>query len=91
MPKKESYQLTLTRHTSTGTTGFIGGDALYALTKAQPSWNYTILVRSEDKGKAVQKQYPDVKLAIGSLDDYEVIKKAASEADIVIRGFPFSL
>ncbi|KAI6764363.1 hypothetical protein HG530_008152 [Fusarium avenaceum] len=69
----------------TGTTGFIGGDALYALNKAQPSWNYTILVRSEDKGKAVQKQYPDVKLAIGSLDDYEVIKKAASEADIVIH------
>ncbi|KAM0286896.1 hypothetical protein ACHAO9_008021 [Fusarium lateritium] len=69
----------------TGTTGFIGGDALYALNKTQPSWNYTILVRSEDKGKAVQKHYPDVKLAIGSLDDSEVIKKAASEADIVIH------
>jgi hypothetical protein len=55
------------------------------LNKAQPSWNYTILVRSEDKGKDVQKQYPDVKLAIASLDDSEVIKKAASEADIVIR------
>jgi nucleoside-diphosphate-sugar epimerase len=69
----------------TGTTGFIGGDVFYALNKAQPSWNYTILVRSEDKGKDVQKQYPDVKLAIGSLDDSEVIKKAASEADIVIH------
>ncbi|KAH7196384.1 uncharacterized protein B0J16DRAFT_325900 [Fusarium flagelliforme] len=69
----------------TGTTGFIGGDAFYALTKAQPSWKYTILVRSEEKGKDVQKQYPDVKLAIGSLDDSEVIKKAASEADIVIH------
>jgi nucleoside-diphosphate-sugar epimerase len=69
----------------TGTTGFIGGDAFYALTKAQPSWKYTILVRSEEKGKDVQKQYPDVKLAIGTLDDSEVIKKAASEADIVIR------
>lgn len=71
--------------TSTGTTGFIGGDAFYALTKAQPSWKYTVLVRSEDKGKEVQRQYPEVKLAIGSLDDSEVIKKAASEADIVIR------
>ncbi|KAL4731024.1 hypothetical protein ACLX1H_003066 [Fusarium chlamydosporum] len=69
----------------TGTTGFIGGDAFYALTKAQPSWKYTVLVRSEDKGKEVQRQYPEVKLAIGSLDDSEVIKKAASEADIVIR------
>ncbi|ENH66072.1 hypothetical protein FOC1_g10000329 [Fusarium oxysporum f. sp. cubense race 1] len=69
----------------TGTTGFIGGDAFYALLKAHPDWKYTILVRSEDKGKDVQKQYPDVKLAIGSLDDSKVIEKAASEADIVIH------
>ncbi|KAF5686297.1 nucleoside diphosphate sugar epimerase [Fusarium circinatum] len=69
----------------TGTTGFIGGDAFYALHKAHPDWKYTILVRSEDKGKDVQKQYPDVKLAIGSLDDSKVIEKAASEADIVIH------
>ncbi|KAG7411487.1 hypothetical protein Forpe1208_v009668 [Fusarium oxysporum f. sp. rapae] len=38
-----------------------------------------------DKGKDVQKQYPDVKLAIGSLDDSKVIEKAASEADIVVH------
>jgi N-acetyl-gamma-glutamylphosphate reductase len=57
------------------------------LHKAHPDWKYTILVRSEDKGKDVQKQYPDVKLAIGSLDDFKVIEKAASEADIVIREF----
>ncbi|KAF5628955.1 nucleoside diphosphate sugar epimerase [Fusarium sp. NRRL 52700] len=69
----------------TGTTGFIGGDAFYALQKAHPDWKYTILVRSEDKGKDVQKQYPDVKLAIGSLDDSKVIEKASSEADIVIH------
>ncbi|KAF5561826.1 nucleoside diphosphate sugar epimerase [Fusarium phyllophilum] len=69
----------------TGTTGFIGGDAFYALHKAHPDWKYTILVRSEDKGKGVQKQYPDVKLAVGSLDDSKVIEKAASEADIVIH------
>ncbi|TXC04536.1 hypothetical protein FocTR4_00000173, partial [Fusarium oxysporum f. sp. cubense] len=69
----------------TGTTGFIGGDAFYALHKAHPDWKYTILVRSEDKGKDVQKQYPNVKLAIGSLDDSRVIEKAASEADIVIH------
>ena len=74
----------LTSH-STGTTGYIGGDAFHALYKAQPDWSYTVLVRSEDKGKSIQKQYPEVKLAIGSLDDSDVIKKAASEADIVIR------
>ncbi|KAL9565606.1 hypothetical protein ACKAV7_009788 [Fusarium commune] len=39
----------------------------------------------KDKGKDVQKQYPDVKLAIGSLDDSKVIEKAASEADIVVH------
>ncbi|KAJ4263353.1 hypothetical protein NW762_006171 [Fusarium torreyae] len=69
----------------TGTTGYIGGDAFHALYKAQPDWSYTVLVRSEDKGKSIQKQYPEVKLAIGSLDDSAIIKKAASEADIVIH------
>ncbi|CAG1963993.1 unnamed protein product [Fusarium graminearum] len=83
--KNTSIKMTSKNVFITGTTGFIGGDAFYALTKAQPSWKYTILVRSEEKGKDVQKQYPDVKLAIGSLDDSDVIKKAASEADIVIH------
>ncbi|KAF5676905.1 nucleoside diphosphate sugar epimerase [Fusarium heterosporum] len=88
--KAENQHSSLVKMTSknvfvTGTTGYIGGDAFYALNKANPSWNYTILVRSEEKGKAVQKQYPKVKLAIGSLDDSDVIEKAASEADIVIH------
>lgn len=35
----------------------------------------------------MQKQYPDVKLAIGSLGDSKVIEEAASEADIVVREY----
>ncbi|KAF4426506.1 hypothetical protein F53441_14129 [Fusarium austroafricanum] len=86
---RSSFRITFTMTSKnvfiTGTTGFIGGDAFYAFNKAHPDWSYTILVRNEQKGKDVQKQYPKVKLAIGSLDDSKVIEKAASEADIVLH------
>ena len=58
---------------------------MYALTQAQPTWNYSVLVRDAKKGNAVQGAFPRVKPVIGTLDDYEVIKDAASKADIVIR------
>ncbi|KAM5365167.1 hypothetical protein ACJZ2D_011154 [Fusarium nematophilum] len=69
----------------TGATGFIGGDAFYALYEAEPGWVYTLLARSEEKGKEIQAKYPGVKVVVGSLDDSQVIERAASEADIVIH------
>ncbi|KAI5457812.1 hypothetical protein BGZ63DRAFT_494006 [Mariannaea sp. PMI_226] len=69
----------------TGATGFIGGDAFYALHQANPNWEFSLLVRSEDKGKPIKSAYPNVKLVIGSLDDFEVIEDAARKADIVVH------
>jgi N-acetyl-gamma-glutamylphosphate reductase len=71
--------------TSTGATGYIGGDTLYALHNKHPEWTYTALVRTKEKGKKVQDTYPNVHLVYGDLDDYDVIKEQAAKADIVIR------
>jgi hypothetical protein len=70
---------------STGGTGYIGGDAYYALHEAHPDWDYTLLVRNEDSAKKVLAKYPDAKFAYGDLDSSDVIEKAAAAADIVVR------
>lgn len=70
--------------------GYIGGDILYAVHKAHPDYEYTLLVRNEDRAKVVKEKYPNVKFVYGNLDASDVIEKAAAEADIVIREFSFS-
>lgn len=65
--------------------GYIGGDAFYALEKKHPDWDYTLLVRSEERAGPVRAKYPKANLVFGSLDDADVIEKAAAEADVVIR------
>lgn len=52
---------------------------------AHPDYEFTLLVRNEERAKAVKAKYPNAKFAYGSLDDAAVIEKAAAEADIVIR------
>lgn len=69
----------------TGVTGYIGGTAFAHLYKVHPDWEYTLLVRNEERGKPVKEKYQDVKLVYGNLNDSEVIEKAAAEADIVIH------
>ncbi|XXH02550.1 hypothetical protein Hte_008926 [Hypoxylon texense] len=69
----------------TGATGYIGGDALYSLVKAHPDYEYTLLVRNEERGKPVAAAYPNARLVYGSLDDVDVIEKEAAAADIVIH------
>lgn len=70
---------------STGITGYIGGDAFYAVHTAHPDYEYSALVRNEDKGKLVKEKYPHVRLVYGSNTDEEIIAKEAAWADIVIR------
>lgn len=67
--------------------GYVGGDAFYALEKKHPDYEYTLLVRNEERGKEVKVKYPNAKLVYGSLDDSIVIEKAAAEADIVVRQY----
>ena len=70
--------------------GFIGGAVLDAVHNSHPNYHYTLLVRNEERGKAVKAKYPNVKFAHGTLDDASVVEKAAAEADIVIRESPYN-
>ncbi|KAK3393569.1 hypothetical protein B0H63DRAFT_458487 [Podospora didyma] len=75
----------------TGVTGYIGGDAFYALHEAHPEIEYTLLVRSAERAKLVREKYPDVRIVYpgsdgsGSTSLEEVEEEEASKADIVIH------
>ena len=68
-----------------GVTGYVGGDTLYAFTQAHPEWEITALVRSTEKGAAVAKGYPAIKLVYGDLDNSDLLADESSKADIVLQ------
>ena len=68
---------------STGTTGYIGGDALYLISQKHPDWELTALVRNSDKGAKVAAVYPSIRLVYGDLDSVELIEEEAAGTDIV--------
>lgn len=71
---------------STGATGYIGGDALYALMQKHPrDYDVATLVRNSDKGAQVASQYPSIRLVYGDLDSAETLEEEARKADIVLR------
>jgi hypothetical protein len=55
------------------------------LAKAFPDIRFSLFVRNEERAKPIKDAYPNTTFIYGNLDDSEVIQKAASEADIVIR------
>ena len=69
----------------TGVTGYIGGDAFYALNKAHPEYEYTCLVRNPERGAPVAAEYPRVRLVYGTLEDSELLEEESAKADVVIR------
>ncbi|WYZ44264.1 hypothetical protein EsH8_VII_000700 [Colletotrichum jinshuiense] len=69
----------------TGVTGYIGGDAFYSLYKKHPEYEYSLLVRSEERAAPVKKAYPNVRIVVGSLHDADIIEKEAAAADIVVH------
>ncbi|OGM41055.1 nucleoside-diphosphate-sugar epimerase [Aspergillus bombycis] len=69
----------------TGVTGYIGGDALYHIHQNHPDFEYSALIRTDDKARKVQAQYPKLRVIIGDLDDTEKIAREAAWADIVIH------
>lgn len=73
-----------------GVTGYIGGDALYAIAHAHPEYEWTCLVRNSDKGVLVAKDYPSVKLVYGDLDSHDLIAEEAAKADVVCSKFILS-
>ena len=72
----------------TGATGYIGGDAFYAVANAHPEYELTCLVRNSDKGAQVAKDYPSVKLVYGDLDSVDLVEEESKKADIVLRELP---
>ena len=75
----------MTKLFATAATGYIGGDAFYAITQAHPEYEITCLVRNSDKGAQVVKDNPKVKLVYGDLDSVELLEEEAKKADIVCR------
>jgi nucleoside-diphosphate-sugar epimerase len=63
----------------------LGGTFHAYLARAYPDYEFTLLVRNEEKAKPIKARYPNTKFAYGSLDDQDVVEKAAAEADVVVR------
>lgn len=72
-------------------TGFIGGTAYAHIAEAHPDFDITLLVRNEQKAEPIRARYPKARFVFGSLDDAEVLEKAAADADIVVRKKPTSI
>jgi len=69
----------------TGVTGYIAGDALFAIYSKHPEFEYTALVRTEEKAAQVREAYPAVRLVLGDLDNADLLNQEASKADIVLH------
>ena len=66
-------------------TGYIAGDALHVLYEKHPDYEYVALVRTQEKADLVKKAFPNVRIALGNLDDSDLLKDEASKADVVLR------
>ncbi|CAG8123680.1 unnamed protein product [Penicillium olsonii] len=71
--------------TSTGATGYIGGDGLFAIAKAHPNWELSALVRSQEKATQVTAKYPQIRTVLGDLNSSDLIEKEVQNADIVFH------
>lgn len=69
----------------TGVTGYIAGDAFSVLQEKHPEYEYTALVRTDEKAEIVKKAYPSTRTVIGDLDNSDLLKEEASKADIVLH------
>lgn len=55
------------------------------LASTRPDYEITLLVRDENRAKPIKDEYPNAKFIYGTLNDADVVEKAAAEADVVIR------
>ncbi|KAK8055384.1 hypothetical protein PG993_000611 [Apiospora rasikravindrae] len=68
----------------TGATGYIGGDALFVLSQ-HPEFEFSLLVRTQEKADKVKAQYPNATIILGELDDSGLLREQAAKADIVLH------
>lgn len=71
--------------TRTGVTGYVGGTVFNTLVTAHPEYSITVLLR--DPKPSFSEKYPNVKVIKGDFESTELLKDAASKADIVVRTF----
>lgn len=69
----------------TGASGYIGGEALYALVKSHPEYYIRALVRDAVKGHAISSAFPSVQVVEGNLDDASILAAEVSRADVVLH------
>ena len=69
-------------------TGYIAGDATHAIYNKHPDYDYTFLVRTEEKAELVKKSFPSARTVIGDLDSSKLIEDEAARADVVLRMSP---
>ncbi|KAK8088121.1 nucleoside-diphosphate-sugar epimerase [Apiospora hydei] len=69
----------------TGATGYIGGDALFVLSQTHPDFEFSLLVRTQEKADKVKAQYPNATIILGKLDDSGLLREQAAKADIVLH------
>lgn len=69
----------------TGSTGYIGGDALHEIVQKHPEYEIVSLVRNSDQGALVASQFEKIRLVYGDLDSIELLELEARKADIVLN------
>lgn len=62
----------------------MGGDALYEVTHAHPTFTFSALVRSDASAKEISEKYPTVKIVRGDLDDVKTVEEEARKSDLVL-------
>ncbi|KAG8156616.1 hypothetical protein KVR01_013567 [Diaporthe batatas] len=67
----------------TGVTGYVGGTVFNTIVTAHPEYNITVLLRNPQP--SFSEKYPNVKVLKGEFGDFELLKDAASKADVVVH------
>ncbi|POS70142.1 hypothetical protein DHEL01_v211463 [Diaporthe helianthi] len=67
----------------TGVTGYVGGTVFHTLVTVHPEYNITVLLRNPQP--SFSEKYPNVKVLKGDFENFELLKDAASKADVVIH------
>jgi uncharacterized protein YbjT (DUF2867 family) len=75
-------------NTSTGATGYVGGQVLHALQQSNTKYDISVLVRDAEKASKVSAAYRQVCIVLADLDNSKVIEDEARKANVVIRELP---
>ena len=90
VPHRLLYPRSLTV-SSTGASGYVGGQILKELAQSHPTFTVTALVRDAHVADRISTLYPRTQIVIGSLDDADLVEEEASKASIILSTHVFCL